>query len=129
MIVNVPTSLGDLLDKLSILHIKKNKVNNKNKLKYINKEFYELSSVLKSTKIKNNKIKPNLDKLKKVNHKLWDIEDKIREYEKNKIFNKKFIQLARSVYKFNDQRAKIKLEINKEFNSTIVEVKLYKNYK
>ena len=128
MIVNVPTSLGDLIDKISILLIKKNKMHEKRKLKYVNTELNKLKLVLDSTKIKKSKIKPYINKLKDINLKLWDIEDRIRECERNNIFNNKFIQLARSIYMFNDQRAKIKLSINNKFGSTIVEVKSYQEY-
>jgi len=128
MIVNVPTSLGDLIDKISILLIKKNKMHEKRKLAYVNTELNKLKLVLDSTKIKKSKIKPYINKLKDINLKLWNIEDRIRECEKNNIFNNKFIQLARSIYMFNDQRAKIKLSINNKFGSTIVEVKSYQDY-
>ena len=121
-------SAGELLDKLSILEIKIIKVKNKNNLIEIKKEH----KILKKTKRVNieNSSKINLlfSKLKQVNLKLWNIEDKIRIYEKNKNFNKTFINLARSVYFNNDKRATIKSKINKMLNSNIKEIKQYVDY-
>ena len=126
MIVHVPISIGELLDKISILLIKKDKITDKNKLEYIENELEKLKSVLDSTDIKNNKTTHYLSQLKDINLKLWNIENDIRVCERKNIFDEKFIELARSVYKFNDQRAIIKSHINKEFQSTIIEVKSYK---
>ena len=121
-------SAGELLDKLSILEIKIIKVKNKNNLIEIKKEH----KILKNTKKKHIKTSAKISllfsKLKKVNLKLWNIEDKIRICEKNKNFSKVFINLARSVYFNNDKRAKIKLKINKVLKSNIKEIKQYVNY-
>ena len=126
MIINVPTSLGELLDKISILMIKKNVITELDKLEHVNNELSKLQSILNSTKISKIQIEEYINQLKNINIKLWNIEDEIRECEKNNFFEDKFIHLARSVYKFNDQRSKIKLRINREFDSEIVEVKSYK---
>ena len=126
--IQTEISAGELLDKLSILEIKIVKIKNKSNLIEIKKEH----KVLKKTKkinIKSSvKISSLFAKLKKINLKLWNIEDKIRIYEKNKNFNKTFINLARSVYFNNDKRAKIKSKINKTLNSNIKEIKHYVNY-
>ena len=128
MIFTTPVSLGELLDKISILLIKKKKIKNRNKLTLINNELKKLQSILAKSNIKKDKLKKYLNLLKNINLKLWMVEDKLRECEKKKNFNNNFIKLARSVYKFNDKRANIKLKINKKFKSTIFEVKSYKKY-
>ena len=128
MIFTTPVSLGELLDKISILLIKKKKIKNRNKLTLINNELKKLQSILSKSNIKKDKLKKYLNLLKNINLKLWMVEDKLRECEKKKNFNNNFIKLARSVYKFNDKRANIKLNINKKFKSTIIEVKSYKKY-
>ena len=128
MIFTTPISLGELLDKISILLIKKKKIKNRNKLTLINNELKKLQSILSKSNIKKDKLKKYLNLLKNINLKLWMVEDKLRECEKKKNFNNNFIKLARSVYKFNDKRANIKLKINKKFKSTIIVVKSYKKY-
>ena len=128
MIVSAPPSIGDLIDKISILLIKKNNIKDLKKLSHIKLELEKLNKVLKKTKIKQKLIKTYLDKMRRINLKLWLIEDEIRLCEKNKNFKKKFISLARSVYLNNDIRARIKLEINTKFNSGILEIKSYKKY-
>ena len=121
-------SAGELLDKISILEIKLKKIQDKSNQKEINKEYKILKKAQKSN-IKLNKKSINLFKeLKNINLKLWDIEDKVRIFEKDKNFNEIFVQLAREVYFNNDRRAKIKLEINKIFKSNITEIKKYANY-
>jgi hypothetical protein len=121
-------SFGELLDKISILEIKLDKVINKTNLQDINKEYKALIKT-KNKNIKSlKKIKFLYSNLKKVNLKLWNIEDSIRICEKNKNFNRKFIELARDVYINNDKRAKIKSEINKVLGSNIKEIKQYVNY-
>ena len=121
-------SAGELLDKISILEIKLKKIQDKSNQKEINKEYKILKNAQKSN-IKLNEKSINLFKeLKNINLKLWDIEDKIRICEKDKNFNKTFIQLAREVYFNNDKRAEIKLEINKIFKSNIIEIKKYTDY-
>ena len=121
-------STGELLDKISILEIKLKKIQDKSNQKEINKEYKILKRAQKSN-IKLNEKSINLFKeLKNINLKLWDIEDKVRIFEKDKNFNETFVQLAREVYFNNDRRAKIKLEINKIFKSNITEIKKYANY-
>ena len=128
MIVNIPVSLGELIDKISILHIKKSKIKNKMKKKLVVDELKLLKKILKEIFADQKNITNYLDRLIITNKKLWKIEDDIRQYEKQKKFNRAFIELARSVYVINDERSKIKLEINKKFGSKIVEVKSYKDY-
>ena len=121
-------SAGELLDKISILEIKLKKIQDKSNQKEINKEYKILKKAQKSN-IKLNEKSINLFKeLKNINLKLWDIEDKVRIFEKDKNFNETFVQLAREIYFNNDRRAKIKLEINKIFKSNITEIKKYANY-
>ena len=120
-----PVSLGELIDKITILEIKQIHMTGI-KLKNIDKELKLLKDILKD---KNFEIDINLiNNLKEVNKSLWEIEDNIRVKESNQQFDKEFIQLARSVYKENDKRASIKKEINQKYNSDLVEEKSYKNY-
>ena len=127
IIVNSPISIGELMDKISILKIKKKNITDKQKLLFINEELELLSSTLNAV-VQDNKINEFLDKLIEVNSKLWKIEDDIRLCERNKKFNQHFIDLAREVYITNDKRADIKLAINNHFGSTLVEVKSYIKY-
>jgi len=127
MIINIPVSLGELVDKISILRIKKKNIMDKEKLILINEELFLLESILTKT-IESKKIKKDLDDLININLELWKIEDEIRDCEKIKNFDQKFIDLARSVYITNDKRSKIKLQINNKFGSTLVEVKSYEKY-
>ena len=127
MIVNSPISIGELMDKISILKIKKKNITDEKKLSFINEELQLLASTLNEA-VQNNKINEFLDKLIEVNSKLWKIEDDIRLCEKNKKFDQHFIDLARSVYISNDIRSDIKLAINNHFGSTLVEVKSYTKY-
>ena len=118
-------SAGELIDKITILEIKKIKIIDSKKLAEVNKELISLNDTLKRfipdlTKVSNLK-----DDLKKINLKLWDIEDGKRSAEKTKKFDENFIELARNVYKFNDERAAIKLAINNSLGSNIKEVKSY----
>ena len=124
-IINVPISVGELIDKITILEIKKDKLKNL-KLKNILKELSFLRAVLE----KNSIFIPNeiFFQLKSINLKLWDIEDKIRIKEKNKEFDNEFIELARSVYLNNDRRSATKKELNIMFNSEIIEEKSYEKY-
>ena len=122
-------SAGELLDKISILEIKLEKIKDKNSLKEVKKEYKILKKIQNSSIPKSIKIKSLFLSVKKINIRLWNIEDKLRIYEKNKKFNKKFIELARGVYFSNDKRAKIKLEINKILGSNIREIKQYVDYK
>ncbi len=125
MLVNV--SNGELMDKYSILLIKKEFINDSTKIKYINTEIEYLLDNVNLIK-KNFNIDALFSELIKINKKLWVIEDEIRLKEKEKQFDKEFIELARSVYHTNDLRAKIKNEINEETNSKIYEVKSYEKY-
>ena len=121
-------SSGELLDKISILEIKLEKVKDKNNLEEINKEYKILKSVQNSNIEASNKIEKLFKEIKEVNTNLWDIEDRLRICEKNKDFGKNFTELARRVYLNNDKRSKIKLEINKILGSNIREIKQYVNY-
>jgi len=127
MIINTPVSLGELVDKISILHIKNINIKDDEKLKFIREELELLNQTL-NKHIKNNDIQNYLDSLIEINSKLWVIEDDIRDCERNKKFDQTFIDLARSVYFTNDQRSEVKLEINKKFGSKIIEVKSYEEY-
>ena len=118
-------SAGELIDKITILEIKKEKISNKEKLIEIDKELVSLNKTLKKSINDESKISSFKKDLKNINLKLWDIEDGKRSAEKNNKFDEKFIQLARNVYKFNDERAKIKLAINNALGSNIKEVKSY----
>ena len=118
-------SAGELIDKITILEIKKEKISNKEKLVEVNKELISLNETLKKSIKDESKILSFKNDLKNINLKLWDIEDEKRSAEKKSQFDEKFIELARSVYKFNDERAKIKLAINKALKSNIKEVKSY----
>ncbi len=121
-------SAGELLDKMTILEIKLDKVEDKNSLIEINKE-YEILKKAKNNNIElSEKINQLYKDLKKINLKLWEIEDKIRIHEKNKDFGSEFVQLARNVYFTNDKRSVIKSEINKISGSNIREIKQYVNY-
>ena len=119
-------SAGELIDKITILEIKKEKINDDQKLNDVNKELISLNSTMKEFIPDLNKVSNLKNDLKNINLKLWDIEDSKRNAEKNKKFDEEFIQLARNVYKFNDERAKIKLLINIILGSNIKEVKSYK---
>mgnify|MGYP001219474159 FL=1 len=120
-----PISIGELIDKITILEIKQIYMTGI-KLKNINKELKLLKNILQD---KNLEINIDLIKnLKKINKKLWEIEDNIRIKESNQEFDEEFIKLARSVYIENDKRASIKKEINQKYNSDLVEEKSYKNY-
>ena len=118
-------SAGELIDKITILEIKKEKINDDQKLIDINKELISLNSTMKEFIPDLNKVSNLKNDLKNINLKLWDIEDSKRNAEKNKKFDERFIELARNVYKFNDERAKIKLKINNLLGSNIKEVKSY----
>ena len=121
-------SAGELLDKISILEIKLNKIKDKDDLIDINKEYKSLNETKKSHLDITEHVQKLIIELKEINLKLWTIEDKKRICEKNKEFGKTFIQLARNVYINNDKRAKIKSEINKLLDSNIKEVKKYSSY-
>jgi len=122
-------SPGELLDKISILEIKLEKVSDKKSKGEIEKEYKILKEIQNSSIDLTNKIQELFKSVKNINMKLWDIEDKLRIYEKNKDFGKEFIELARGVYFNNDKRAKIKSEINEILRSNIREIKQYVDYK
>ena len=129
MEIKGPISLGELIDKITILEIKNDKINDKEKLKNISNELDKLFSLLNSLQLS----KKDLDKYSKqlyvVNKKLWETEDILRALENEKSFNKEFIENARNVYKLNDERFRIKNKLNKQFSSEIIEEKSYKEYK
>ena len=127
MLINTPISLGELVDKISILLIKQKNINDKSKILHVNKELDYLKSTLEK-KIKTEEIYNYLEQLVKINSELWKIEDDIRECERKKIFDQTFIELARSVYFTNDKRANVKSDINIKFGSELVEVKSYEKY-
>ena len=124
-IILAEISAGELIDKITILEIKKIKISNKEKLNDIEKELSSLNGTMKKSIPDQNLIKDLIIKLKEINLKLWDIEDGKRAAEKENNFSEKFVELARNVYKFNDERAKIKLAINNTLGSNIKEVKSY----
>ena len=121
-------SVGELLDKISILEIKQKNLKDSEKIKIVLKELESLNSTLKKDVQMNDEIKSLYNDLKEVNAKLWDIEEGKRDCERNKTFDDKFIKLARSVYIENDNRAKIKNKINQLTGSSISEVKSYDKY-
>ena len=121
-------SAGELLDKLSILEIKLNKIKNPSFLQEVKREYDILNKTKNNNISSSDKIDILYKNLKKINEKLWKIENEIRLCEKNSDFNDKFVQLARNVYIENDKRSKIKLEINKVLDSNIIEVKQYTEY-
>ena len=124
----VEVSVGELLDKISILEIKSNKIKDREKLNFINDEYKILKDQL-NTNIKNYSEIENLyNSLKEINSKLWVIEDDKRLCEKNSDFGEKFIKLSRDVHFLNDERSKIKLEINNKTGSKIKEIKEYTKY-
>ena len=124
----VEVSVGELLDKISILEIKKEKIKDTEKLKFINNEHSILKDQLKKNVKSDDKLNNLYNSLKEINAKLWVIEDDKRQCEKDKNFGEKFIKLSRDVHFLNDDRAKIKLEINNHTGSTIKEIKEYTNY-
>ena len=121
-------SAGELLDKISILEIKLEKIEDKNNQEEIKKEYKILKEIQNSSIKFNGKINQLFNSIKEINIKLWNIEDELRICEKNKDFGKNFIELAREVYFNNDKRSKIKSEINKRLGSNIRDVKQYVNY-
>ena len=124
----VEVSVGELLDKISILEIKQEKIKDTEKLKFIDEEHTILKDQLNNNIKSDQKLNELFETLKKINAKLWIIEDDKRQCEKDKDFTEKFIKLSRDVHFFNDERAKIKLEINNLTGSKIREIKEYTNY-
>ena len=124
----VEVSIGELLDKISILEIKKGKIKDPEKLKFINNEYSILKNQLEKSVKSDEKLNNLYQSLKEINAKLWIIEDDKRQCEKDKDFGKQFIKLSRDVHFLNDDRAKIKLEINNHTGSVIKEIKEYTSY-
>ena len=124
----IEVSVGELLDKISILEIKQEKIKDPEKLKFINDEHSILKDQLNNNVKSDEKLNTLFQSLKDINAKLWVIEDEKRQYEKEKDFTEKFIKLSRDVHFLNDDRAKIKLEINNLTGSKIKEIKEYTSY-
>ena len=123
--MEIEVSIGEIVDKLSILRIKKNNITDENKLVNINKEYdYLYHKVFQELKIETS----DFYEMIMVNEILWGVEDSIRNKERNKEFDQDFIEMARSVYITNDRRAEIKKDINKKYNSDFVEEKSYEKY-
>ena len=127
MLINTPISLGELVDKISILIIKQKNITDETKLDHVKKELDFLQKTLMNY-VQQEEINDYLENLININSKLWNIEDDIRECERKKLFDQTFIDLARSVYFTNDERARVKNDINKTFGSELVEVKSYEEY-
>ena len=127
MLINTPVSLGELLDKISILIIKERNIVDTQKQYHIKNELEVLNKTLENS-ISRSQVKEYIEKLIEINSELWFIEDDIRDCERKKQFDQKFIDLARAIYITNDRRSEIKLEINKKFGSKLVEVKSYEKY-
>ena len=127
-LINVPISPGELVDKITILEIKKEFIEDINKLKNINHEYDLLMQIYSNDVSQTDGVDSLKSKLKNINLSLWKIEDDIRDCERDKIFKERFVQLARDVYFTNDKRSKVKLEINLLLNSSLVEEKSYKDY-
>ena len=124
----VEVSVGELFDKISILEIKQEKIKDPEKLKFINNEHSILKDQLEKNVKSDDKLKDLYQSLKEINAKLWLIEDDKRQCEKDKDFGEKFVKLSRDVHFLNDDRAKIKLEINNHTGSSIKEIKEYTSY-
>ena len=124
----VEVSVGELFDKISILEIKKKKIKDLEKLKFINDEYNILKDQLNKNVKSNEKLEKLFQSLKEINARLWVIEDDKRLCEKNSDFGDKFIKLSREIHFLNDDRSKVKLEINNHTGSKIKEIKEYTNY-
>ena len=124
----VPVSWGELFDKISILQIKMDHLTSKEALKNVERELNQLSAISDVSFSSNIAVQKLNKNLKRVNQELWDIEDKIRDKERNKVFDEDFIELARAVYITNDERSRIKRSINEAFGSDLIEEKSYAEY-
>ena len=124
----IPVSIGELYDKYTILSIKHEKITDPVKQEMVKKEMNYLQDVMLDIKTFPPSETTLVEKLKTINTELWDIEDKLREKERRKEFDHEFIELARSVYKTNDERSKVKNEINTIFNSELIDIKSYEKY-
>ncbi len=128
MSIKIELSVGELLDKITILQIKSERIDDESKLENINKELHVLQSLWNASPYSENKLDENISELKSINEELWDIEDKIRDKEGAQTFDQGFIELARSVYFTNDKRAKVKRVINSKTGSELIEEKSYSDY-
>ena len=124
----IPISWGELFDKITILEIKIENLKEKNALKNVKTEHDQLNTIYNNNFLKNEIARVLFNDLKEINHKLWEIEDLIRDKERNKTFDKEFIELARNVYFTNDERSRIKRNINDTLGSEIIEEKSYSDY-
>lgn len=124
--IKVPISNGELLDKITILQIKKEKIKDQEKQKHIIRELEELTLLMKTLPM--NEIDNLYKELKEINNQLWDVEDVLRDKERSATFDNEFIQLARKVYFTNDKRSQVKLKINRISKSELIEVKSYEKY-
>ena len=124
----IPVSWGELFDKITILEIKIENLQEKNALNNVKTEHDQLNTIYNNNFLKDEIARVLFNDLKEINQKLWDIEDKIRDKERSKKFDKEFIELARNVYFTNDERSKIKRNINETFESKIIEEKSYSKY-
>ena len=128
MSIKIELSIGELLDKISILQIKAERIDDPSKVKNINKELDVLMSLWNDSPYSDANLSSEINELKSINEALWGIEDKIRDKERNQLFDKDFIELARSVYFTNDKRAEIKRIINSKTGSELIEEKSYSEY-
>ena len=128
MSIKIELSVGELLDKISILQIKAERIDDPSKVKNINKELDVLMSLWNDSPYSDANLSSEINELKSINEALWGIEDKIRDKERNQLFDKDFIELARSVYFTNDKRAEIKRIINSKTGSELIEEKSYSEY-
>ena len=128
MSIKIELSIGELLDKISILQIKAERIDDPSKVKNINKELDVLMSLWNDSPYSDTNLSSEINELKNINEALWDIEDKIRDKERNQVFDKDFIELARSVYFTNDKRAEIKRIINGKTGSELIEEESYSDY-
>jgi len=126
--IKIELSVGELLDKITILQIKSERIDDASKLENINKELRVLQSLWEVSSYSQNDLDENISELKTINEALWDIEDKIREKEGEQVFDQEFVELARSVYVTNDKRANIKKIINSKTGSELIEEKSYSDY-
>ena len=124
----IPVSWGELFDKITILQIKIENLQEKNALNNVKTEHDQLNTIYNNNFLKDEIATVLFNDLKEINQKLWDIEDKIRDKERSKKFDKEFIELARNVYFTNDERSRIKRNINETFGSKIIEEKSYSDY-
>jgi uncharacterized coiled-coil DUF342 family protein len=124
----IPVSVGELYDKFTILTIKNEKITDPTKKASVQKEIMYLQDVMMNITTFPPSETRLIERLRDINYQLWDIEDKIREKERKKQFDREFIELARSIYKKNDERSVIKNEINNVFNSELIDIKSYAKY-